>query len=823
MRVGWLVLLAARTFVPGAPITPARRRALEEANSTNSSAPWPWSTWNRQHFLQMRFLLKKKGSGVLNPFQQDLAFALSAPAEADAGRAPADAAEWVPIREGRPPALPRPSRAQLELDEMLRFDVLRGIYPMKRDPWPRPGGFRDDYTHFEVNCTSCFEGEYRASLVRAPFAPALGVPVPLLDDAPIDAWRCIGRVLEAPVKTRLSGLACPGDCLFLDQAHWTSKHRFGMYGSVLRRGGDGADGEAGGGTFMLWLGERNTWLSESEDGLTWLPPVPLPMLTGARAQEHFDNVCVTRDLRPRSSADVTAAVAAGRPARRLLLGYSCGNKRVGESTCVGESMDGERGRIFAPAGARSWPADRRITALRQNETCEQLDACCGPLCRWCADANNCVRWDAGAAAYRLSKRGAYSISRKGRRHPALVRHHGWRAVRAVHTLENPLPELSAHGWASARAPWYLDRLGKAELLQRQPYALSVATAPRSWGSGEGGAGALQLGVLSVLHWPKLRSTERPRPKPPFNFDYVAPYLLPSRDGSSFGLEWVYAGRLLIPRGGCEPGALGASWCEADHGYIQPASELLDVVVDDDDGRALPGASAPDSNAPPSGSHAEHWLYYEGRDVHHERRFHRNATLLLARWRRHRIAGLAHDAETPACAARASCGQLRTRPFALPAGATGLELNVDAAARKASVYAKLERAGEQGTRASGPSAAARAQDSAARDGLDSVPLAGVNGTSVRVRWRRRGGSEPELSALAGARVRLEFTLCRGARLYAFALVGGSGRRHVERAGVAAAGGKKRAGVAVPVAGGKSKKKSRPRLASRPSRRHHSGAP
>jgi hypothetical protein len=373
-----------------------------------------------------------------------------------------------------------------------------------------------------------------------------------------------------------------------------------------------------------------------------------------------------------------------------------------------------------------------------------------------------VRYDAAAQLYVLTKRQAFASAR-GRTAARL-----WREIRGVRfsTAADLVAPAAAQCAASTagggsarpaftpRAEWYLDRSGKVERFERQLYALSVgdlpeaaASAKRSAAAARPAADALRVGVLTLLNWPKVNSTvELAHLHPPYGHDTVSAYLLPSRDGLTFDLDAVYANTPAIPHGGCEAGArggLGANGaegrCAPDHGYIQPATELLT-------------------------HHGRHWLYYEARPLTHQHRWRVPAKIGVARWPLHRLTSVRADPRcaapkarggVDAAAAARACGDVLTRPFAMPADVRAVKVNA--------------RGGEPGGSQRGGLRVQLVREGAAALTLGFGPAARAatlygDGPAARARAPGGGG----LSALAGVQVQLRFQVCGDAALFAWRL-------------------------------------------------------
>lgn len=603
------------------------------------------------------------------------------------------------------PSWPQPSATTTQLHSALRQAVGSGVYSrqMAADTKPKPQGTRVDFDHLQ-HCTSCFEAEYRHSLHRLPFAPRNGEEQVLLDDHAIGRHRCVVRGFERPLKQRLAMYhpALVKSAEAPTRRPYTSVRRpgvlFGMYGSVLHLGNK----------YRMWLGEFTTFYTESEDGVVWSP------LRKLRADKRWaaQHVCVTHD----------------RLRRRLLMGYRCATKG-GEAVCVATSSESD-GLHWKP-----------MHHGKRGTSCRVMRQCCGPLCMDHADAYNCVRFDEADREYHLVKRGSFGT-------PA-----HWREIRGVITARNGDIDANLTAFQEQRR-WYLDREGKLERFQRQVYSSSESALPPAR-PGEAGSNLLpapdsaRLIVVTVLEWPKLSFMDRVAPskrRTPLTRDYVQPYLATSRDGVLWDLDAIYAERALVPRGACASTvAENVSHCDFDHGYIQPASEILTT------------------------EHS-HVLFYEGRQEQHDRRFAAPATIAAARWPIYRLRGLHWD---PSCAtARAeqlgpcgtqAYGAVETRPFHLES--TNLTANVAGplSAKNGQGAKRKGESGEWGLRAE----VVDGRSGEPLPGLswaESVPLRG-DGQKLHVTW-----NETTLAHVTvGRLVKLRFYLC-GDRttLYSFAL-------------------------------------------------------
>lgn len=641
---------------------------------------------------------------------------------------------WSRSRPPRWPPIPQDLAAQMgSLRAAFKSGALeiRNLDPV---PWPRHVLTTLNFSH-SSSCTSCFDRKYRKSVHRTPFAPAPDVPELLWDDHGLSAHRCIVRVSIEPERTPIPDL----------QVKQPKRNKqgmiyqpFGMYGSVLRLGG----------TFRAWLGEKKSYIAESQDGLSWKKPRLIRKLwhnrQGVHAGSVFPNLCVTHDeLRG-----------------RLLMAHSCGNDYAGGSIALAESPldDGISWRPLVPNGTRG---PFNMTG-RGDDLPEYFAGRCGPVCTLGGDSCNCARWEESFGEYRIVKRMHFELPPDR-----------WRAIRGVQVAANPDLNKDPRAFREL-GHWYFDRTGKEEYTERQMYALDVARLPladpdpewlhpasvfrarvlgrkRASRAARSKRAPLYVGIATVLEWPNTaglgpdgRASGKRRV--PFLTDVATPYLLPTRDGGiTADLDAVYAGHPLIPRRGCRNASLAS--CAWDHGYIQPASELLTVG-------------------------SEHWLFYEGRRVNHHSRFYSRAVVALARWPLHRLVGLM---ASPRC--QGTCGEMVTRPFRVPSAR--LQVNMDVRGSAASGPGALATVATTFARTRGHSAdkhlppvgqgSVQVEVLPPRGVEDMPPIHGfglpdavtlrVPSLRADVRWR-----DHSLQQLVGQLVRLRFTICGDARLF-----------------------------------------------------------
>jgi hypothetical protein len=302
-----------------------------------------------------------------------------------------------------------------------------------------------------------------------------------------------------------------------------------------------------------------------------------------------------------------------------------------------------------------------------------------PVTHRAADSYNQVLWDPIAKTYRLFTRTDFGAAG------------GPTEVRGTRSMTNPDVNADPTNWKLVRE-WIFDKEGASEPQRRQIYATAC-------GIYEG----VYFALLSVYEFPsdfsegKTTDTHKRHERDVMNF-----YIATSRDGDSWDLSWVYAGRPLIPRG-----ADGAF----DKDMILPAST---IVTHDD----------------------THWLYYAGGNERHgdpQVKFDRQHAIGLATLRLDGFVALsAGDKE----------GVVMTRPFKL--AGDGLLVNLDASQGEAAVEVLDEN---------GQPLAGFTRDAA-------VPLLNRD----ELRWRPTW-SGANLSALRNKTVQLKIRL-RNAKLYSF---------------------------------------------------------
>ena len=230
-----------------------------------------------------------------------------------------------------------------------------------------------------------------------------------------------------------------------------------------------------------------------------------------------------------------------------------------------------------------------------------------PVTGRAADTYNQLLWDPGAKLYRLYTRTDFGA--KG----------GPDEVRGSRHMTNPDVKTDPAGWTTVRA-WRFDREPREE-KRRQVYSLT------NW-IYEG----VHFGLVFVYEWPNDLSEGPYDLRRRHERDVLNFYLATSRDGDTWDLSWVYAGKPLVPRGPAD---------SFDKGFVLPASG---VVTHQD----------------------RHWIYYAGARERHERSPRHNA-IGLATLRLDGFVGLrAGDAD----------GTVETRPFRLE----GSRLAVNAEAR-----------------------------------------------------------------------------------------------------------------------------------------------
>ncbi len=303
-----------------------------------------------------------------------------------------------------------------------------------------------------------------------------------------------------------------------------------------------------------------------------------------------------------------------------------------------------------------------------------------PVTHRAADTYNQFLWDPEAKTYRLFTRTDFG--------PA----GGTGEIRGTRSMTNPDPKANPTNWTLVRS-WIFDREGKGEIQRRQIYATSCWIYH-----------GVYFALLTVYDYPgdvsEGRSTDL---QTRHERDVMNFYIATSRDGDSWDLRWVYAGKPLVPRG--PDGAF-------DKDIIVPASTIV--------------------------THANHhWIYYAGGNERHgneEVRFDRRHAIGLAKLRLDGFVALS---------AGEKVGTIETKPFRVEGDK--LRVNVDARAGEVAVEV-LDESGQPFPEFSGP---------------DVLPQTNID----ELQWQPQWKQHTDLSALKGQTVRLRFRL-RNAKLYAF---------------------------------------------------------
>lgn len=340
---------------------------------------------------------------------------------------PTSTSRWIHASDASPPYLlsSRPSPVYEALRKAVREGRLQDTH---QDPFPKPVNLTLNFAHL-MSCTSCFQDIYRATA----FAPAPAVPELMWDDHAIAGYTCVARTVISPRKTPPPQLR-PSKGPSRNKAGLIY-HRFGMFGSVLRLKD----------SFHAWLGEKESYLAHSHDGLNWSQPMLLSKLWGERKRarrwtELFPNICITYDERK----------------KRLINTHSCGNGRAGGSVCVSTSAphDGVR---WSPLGDGAGVLTGKTYDLPSH-----FPSRCGPPCDLASDSGNCIRWEAGWNEYRLTKRRHFEMPRTR-----------WRAIRGVQIAANADIDSNISAFREIGS-WYFDRQGKDERRERQMYSFNTA-------------------------------------------------------------------------------------------------------------------------------------------------------------------------------------------------------------------------------------------------------------------------------------------------------------------------------------------------------------
>jgi len=305
-----------------------------------------------------------------------------------------------------------------------------------------------------------------------------------------------------------------------------------------------------------------------------------------------------------------------------------------------------------------------------------------------ADTYNQIVWDEDAKIYRLFTRTDFG----GGRGPKAGTASKDFEVRGTRSMTNPDVKRKPTDWKLVRH-WIFDREGPQEFRRRQIYALTDTIYH-----------GVHFGTLSVYEWPSDFSEGKIDYHMRHERDVMNYYIATSRDADEWDLQWVYAQKPIVPRGG--DGAF------------------------DKDG-ILPGATILTARD-------RHWLYYGGLNERHgdpTRPIKHEAAIGLATIRLDGLIYLraANDAD----------GVVVTRPFRLEG--PHLEVNVDCRGGEFSVEV-LDASGAPIV-GFGPGAANRYRS------LDHLRL--------RPRWK----GHADLAEFVGRVIRLKFRL-RGSNLYAF---------------------------------------------------------
>jgi len=307
-----------------------------------------------------------------------------------------------------------------------------------------------------------------------------------------------------------------------------------------------------------------------------------------------------------------------------------------------------------------------------------------PVTHRAADTCNQIIWDSDANTYRLFTRTDFAA-------PG-----GANEVRGTRSMVNPDVKADPTAWRIVRS-WKFDREGPNEFKRRQIYALV------DW-IYQG----VHFALMAVYEWPGDLSEGPVDYHQRHERNILNFYIATSRDGDSWDLSWVYAGKPIVPRG--PDGSF-------DKDRVFPASA---VVTHDD----------------------RHWLYYYGANERHGTEgFNppREFVIGLATLRLDGFVYLQAEDEP---------GMVLTKPFKLEG--RELELNLDAHRGRAIVEV-LDRDGKP--------IPGFTKDQA-------KVIEAIDGLRLRPRWAPARG----LSALKGRVIRLRFHLT-GAKLYAFQILAG----------------------------------------------------
>ncbi len=145
-----------------------------------------------------------------------------------------------------------------------------------------------------------------------------------------------------------------------------------------------------------------------------------------------------------------------------------------------------------------------------------------PVTHRAADTHSQLLWDEEAKVYRLFTRTDY------RGHPM--------EVRGTRSMTNPDVKANPTAWKLVRN-WKFDREGPEEYRRRQVYALT------DWIYH-----GVHFGLIMVYEWPGDHSEGPADYHKRHDRDVLSYYIATSRDGDSWDLTWVYAGKPIVPRG-----------------------------------------------------------------------------------------------------------------------------------------------------------------------------------------------------------------------------------------------------------------------------------
>ncbi len=305
-----------------------------------------------------------------------------------------------------------------------------------------------------------------------------------------------------------------------------------------------------------------------------------------------------------------------------------------------------------------------------------------PVTHRAADTYNQVMWDEGAGVYRLFTRTDYQGALKA-----------GMEVRGTRSMVNPDLKADPSRWKVVRN-WRFDREDPEEWKRRQIYGLT------DW-IYQG----IHFALMMVIEWPGDMSEGPKDYHKRHERNLLEFYIATSRDGDSWDLSWVYAGKPMIPRGG------DGAW---DKDMIIPASA---VITHED----------------------KHWLYYDGYNERHGvfRRDDEKARggIGLATLRLDGFVGLE---------AKGQAGMITTRPFKLEGDL--LQVNVKG---QAFAVELLDAGGE-------PFPGFSVSEAVRHQAVDQLRLEPA--------WRGR----QTLSSLKGRTVRLRFHL-ENAVIYSFQML------------------------------------------------------